>query len=322
MSSGAFVCTIREGSNHYDQNWLVSRGSGLWSRALCPLGVCLCRALCPSSGTLPMPSTPRLACAGRVENAQFSTWAVWATGAGHALIDYEVYLHKEWFAEGDARFGTTHAPGPVAKRTKGQQVAEVLRRLLAGPVRPKAVTATDDEVYGNSPHLRRGLYDSGLPFVLACAAPTKLRTDPLIDPIRVDDLAMSVPTRNWQVHAVGKGAEACAKTPGAGSTSTSPRRPPGTATCCPPEPRHRRAGVLSLLVTRAEYPARPGHPRRSQMGDRGIVSAGQRPRRSRPAPSPDLGGNPPAPDPRHGRLPDDHANDHRRPRRPTRRRRT
>ncbi|WP_460499089.1 transposase [Glycomyces tarimensis] len=43
--------------------------------------------------------------AGRVENAQVSTWAVWATGAGHALIDYEVYLHKEWFAEGDDRLG-------------------------------------------------------------------------------------------------------------------------------------------------------------------------------------------------------------------------
>lgn len=32
--------------------------------------------------------------AGRVENAQVSTWAVWATDHGHALIDYEVYLHK------------------------------------------------------------------------------------------------------------------------------------------------------------------------------------------------------------------------------------
>jgi len=49
--------------------------------------------------------------AGRVENAQVTTWAVWATAAGHALIDCEVY--------------------------------------------------------GNSPHLRRGLYDARLPFVLA-----------------------------------------------------------------------------------------------------------------------------------------------------------
>lgn len=136
--------------------------------------------------------------AGRVENAQVSTWAVWATAAGHALIDYEVYLHKEWFAEGDARLGAAHAPGPVAKRTKGQQAAEMLRRLLTGPARPTAVSATGDEVYGNSPHLRAGLYDAALPFVLACAASTKLRTDAL---------ATSIPTRNWQVHAVGKGAK-------------------------------------------------------------------------------------------------------------------
>lgn len=145
--------------------------------------------------------------AGRVENAQVSTWAVWATAAGHALIDYEVYLHKEWFAEDDTRLGAAHAPGPVAKRTKGQQAAEMLRRLLAGPARPAAVSATGDEVYGNSPHLRRGLYDARLPFVLACAASTKLRTDPLIEPARADELAVSIPTRNWQVHSVGKGAK-------------------------------------------------------------------------------------------------------------------
>lgn len=145
--------------------------------------------------------------AGRVENAQVSTWAVWATAAGHALIDYEVYLHKEWFAEDDPRLGEAHAPGPVAKRTKGQQAAEMLRRLLAGPARPAAVSATGDEVYGASPHLRRGLYDAGLPFVLACAASTKLRTDALIEPLRADELAVSIPTRNWQVHSVGKGAK-------------------------------------------------------------------------------------------------------------------
>ncbi len=92
--------------------------------------------------------------AGRVENAQVSTWAVWATAAGHALIDYEVYLHKEWFAEGDARLGAAHAPGPVAKRTKGQQAAEMLRRLLTGPARPTAVSATGDEVYGSASRLR------------------------------------------------------------------------------------------------------------------------------------------------------------------------
>jgi SRSO17 transposase len=145
--------------------------------------------------------------AGRVDNAQVTTWAVWATKAGHALIDYEVYLHKEWFAEEDLRLGAAHAPGPVPKRTKGQQAAEMLRRLLAGPARPRAVSATGDEVYGNSPHLRRGLYGAGLTFVLACAASTKLRTDPLIDPQRADALAEQVPTRNWQARAVGKGAK-------------------------------------------------------------------------------------------------------------------
>jgi hypothetical protein len=39
------------------------------------------------------------------------------------------------------------------------------------------------------PHLRRGLYDARLSFVLACASSMKLRTDPLIEPARADELA-------------------------------------------------------------------------------------------------------------------------------------
>jgi hypothetical protein len=83
---------------------------------------------------------------------------------GHALIDHEVYLHKEWFAEGNSRLSEAHAPGPVAKRTTGKRAAEMLRRV---PARPTAVSATGDEVYGNSPHLRRGHYSAGLALVLA-----------------------------------------------------------------------------------------------------------------------------------------------------------
>lgn len=122
-----------------------------------------------------------------------STWAVWATKIDHALIDYEVYLHKAWFVEGDTRLGEAHAPGPVPKRTKGQQAAEMLRRLLAGPARPSAVAATGDEVYGNSPHLRRGLYDAGLTFVLACATMIELRErlgdDPAPEPLSLPETA-------------------------------------------------------------------------------------------------------------------------------------
>lgn len=145
--------------------------------------------------------------AGRVENAQVTTWAVWSTARGHALVDYEVYLHGEWFAEGDGRLGASGAPGPVPKRTKGQQAAVMTRRFLAGPAKPAAVVATGDEVYGKSPHLRAELYRHRVPFVLAVAANTRLRPDPGMEPERVDDLAIRIPTRYWITHSVGKGAK-------------------------------------------------------------------------------------------------------------------
>lgn len=96
--------------------------------------------------------------AGRVENAQVTTWAVWSTKRGYALVDYEVFLPGEWFAEGAARLGDAGAPGPVAKRTKDKKAAAMTRRFLAGPAGPAAVVATGDEVYGKSPHLRDELY--------------------------------------------------------------------------------------------------------------------------------------------------------------------
>lgn len=145
--------------------------------------------------------------AGRVENAHVTTWTVWATSAGHALTDYEVYLHKEWFTEGDERLGTANAPDPAPKRTKGQQAAKLLQHLLADAAPPGAVSATGDEVYGNSPRLQVGLYQAQLPLVLACAASTRLRTDPLLPFKRADELAEAIPTRHWQVRAVGKSAK-------------------------------------------------------------------------------------------------------------------
>ncbi|THV35249.1 IS701 family transposase [Glycomyces buryatensis] len=145
--------------------------------------------------------------AGRVENAQVTTWAVWSTKHGHALVDYEVFLPGEWFTEGDARLGDAGAPGPVAKRTKGQQAAAMTRRFLAGPAGPAAVVPTGDEVYGESPHLRDELYAYRVPFVLAVAKDTRLRPGPGLSPERVDALAERIPTRYWITHSVGKGAK-------------------------------------------------------------------------------------------------------------------
>jgi SRSO17 transposase len=39
--------------------------------------------------------------AGRVENAQVAVWLVYATGAGHALVDRELYVPRVWTDDPD-----------------------------------------------------------------------------------------------------------------------------------------------------------------------------------------------------------------------------
>jgi hypothetical protein len=163
--------------------------------------------------------------AGRVENAQVTTRAVWSTPRGHALVDYEAYLHKEWCAEDDARLGASGAMGPVPKRIKGQQAAVMTRRFLVGPARPSAVVATGDKIYGASPHLRADLYAHQVPFVLAVVANTRLRPGPGLEAERASLRSASRRATGSPTRLV-RAPKANANTPGTGCppplTSTAP----------------------------------------------------------------------------------------------------
>ena len=97
--------------------------------------------------------------AGRIENAIVAVYASYATVHGHALIDRELYVQREWFADPDrmrrAGFEAGHAFA-----TKGQIARDQARRALDAGLDP--AWATGDEVYGRSTELRELFEQRGI----------------------------------------------------------------------------------------------------------------------------------------------------------------
>jgi SRSO17 transposase len=64
--------------------------------------------------------------AGRIENAQVAVYPVYASDAGHAVVDQELYLPKRWAADADRR----HAAG-VPEQVGFAIKPALARRMLA-----------------------------------------------------------------------------------------------------------------------------------------------------------------------------------------------
>jgi SRSO17 transposase len=144
--------------------------------------------------------------AGRIENCQLGVFLAYASRAGHAFLDRELYLPKEWAADA-ARRAAAGVPADVAFRTKPQLAQAMLERALAAEV--PAGWVTGDEVYGGDRRLRLWLEARGLPHVLAVK-----RTEPLWaatgrGPAQVAaaDLVAAVADDAWARLSAGEGAK-------------------------------------------------------------------------------------------------------------------
>ena len=139
--------------------------------------------------------------AGRIENAQVSVHLTYATPAGHALIDRELYLPRAWTNDpqrcqvagipDDRRFATKPA---LAGQMITAAVGQVQARWVAG-----------DEVYGADPRLREQIADLGLGYVLAVACSHHIPTRN--GSCRVDDLTDQLPATVWRTLSAGAGAK-------------------------------------------------------------------------------------------------------------------
>ena len=140
--------------------------------------------------------------AGRVENAQAAVYLVYAGGAGHAIIDRELYLPRSW-TDDPERLRAAGIPDQVGFATKPKLATQMLARALDAGV--PAAWVTGDEVYGADPGLRAELEARGLGYVLAVACDHPVVVGGASR--RVDALAASVPARAWQCVSCGKGAK-------------------------------------------------------------------------------------------------------------------
>jgi SRSO17 transposase len=140
--------------------------------------------------------------AGRIENAQVAVYLVYASPAGHGLIDRELYVPKSWTTDRD-RLRAAGVPDQVQFATKPALARRMLVRALDAGVPARWVTG--DEVYGADPGLRACLEARGLGYVLAVACDHRVQAGG--DTWRADALARRVPARAWQCISAGRGVK-------------------------------------------------------------------------------------------------------------------
>ena len=144
--------------------------------------------------------------AGRIENSQIGVFACYASRLGHALIDRQLYLPKDWAAD-ETRRNKAHVPGDVTFATKPAMARDMIARTLDAGLPCAWVLA--DALYGADSGIRRMLEDRRQAYVLAVRSNHTLRfleEDGLIqtDPAT---LAEDLDADAWSPLSAGEGAK-------------------------------------------------------------------------------------------------------------------
>jgi len=144
--------------------------------------------------------------AGRIDNCQIGVFLAYASPAGRAFLDRDLYLPKSW-AEDAARRADAGVPAAITFRTKPQLAQTMLERALAAGVPCGWVTG--DEVYGGDRRLRVWLETHDLGHVLAVKTtePLWALTDRGPAQVQAADLVAALPVDAWTRLSAGEGAK-------------------------------------------------------------------------------------------------------------------
>ena len=141
--------------------------------------------------------------AGRIENAVVAVYATYATTLGHALVDRELYLQKEWFADRERMAKAGFEPDH-AFATKPQLAKAQAERALDAGLAP--AWATGDEVYGRSNELREVFEARGIGYVFAVGCDFQLTTSGHRT-MRADQALELVESHGWNRRSAGAGSK-------------------------------------------------------------------------------------------------------------------
>ena len=139
---------------------------------------------------------------GKIDNCQVGVFCAYATDAGRALIDRELYLPRAWTDDRE-RARAAGIPDDAPFATKPELARRMLTRALDAGVPVSWLTA--DEIYGQDKRLRVWCEQHGLPYVLATRSNDTVAT---VDwrQRRVRALIAELPDEAWQRCSAGAGA--------------------------------------------------------------------------------------------------------------------
>ena len=151
---------------------------------------------------------------GKIDNCQVGVYLSYVGGGEHALIDFRLYLPKEWAGDRKRR-QKAGVPREVRFRTRHELALEMLDER--GPLLPHAWVAGDDEM-GRCSWFRRQLRSRGECYLLAVPCNTSVRDLFAADPphagrgrrprqpfTRVDRWCAGVAEGAWQTMEVRAG---------------------------------------------------------------------------------------------------------------------
>jgi SRSO17 transposase len=140
--------------------------------------------------------------AGKVENCQIGVFLGYASPLGHALLDRELYLPRQWT---DDRERCQQAGIPTARRfaTKPQLAQQVLARAFAAGV--PGTWITGDSVYGNDRRLRVWLEAQPRAYVLAVSGQEYVWLGGRQRQVKT--ILAALPEKNWTRLSAGDGTK-------------------------------------------------------------------------------------------------------------------
>ena len=140
--------------------------------------------------------------AGRVENCQIGVFLSYASEKGHALVDRELYLPRDWATDPVQRQDAS-VPERVEFQTKPELARKMIERALSAGIPCQWVTG--DSIYGGDRSLRVWLEEQQQCFVLGVA-----KSEPLwsaFEQKRADERISKLSAEDWQTLSCGDGAK-------------------------------------------------------------------------------------------------------------------